>query len=92
MLSSKDLQYYYTKFYIEMRRYIWDITTVEMLVNFEIPDIQELKTTWSKLKFAINSTLREDKQFRLKAEKIDNLLDTEDVYCEIYKIREVPTA
>ena len=81
-----------------MRRYIWDITTVEMLVNFEIavfktiPDIQELKTTWSKLKFAINSTLREDKQFRLKAEKIDNLLDTEDVYCEIYKIREVPTA
>lgn len=100
MLDSKELQYHYMKFYVEMRRYMWDVQTVEFLVDFEIavfqtiPSIERIQASWEKLKSAIRETLKSDEEFNKRANKLDSLIDSAEgsTYCELYKIREVPTA
>lgn len=100
-LYGKELQYFYNKFYIDMRRYTWEPSVVEELVDFEIevykalPDINKVRSTWNKLKRDIKEVYVKDPgDFEKSVKMIDGIINNvteSSSYLDIYNTRKEPT-
>ena len=87
MTNSADIQTAYNKFYKQMRNYIWEFKTVDLLAELEIsiykrfPDIEDTKKILEKLKAKIDKTMSDDEDFKKAYDKLAKVLsDTQVVF------------
>lgn len=95
MISSKQLSSAYNYLYEEMRKYIWEFSTVQLLAEIEtgcytaFPDISELKHKCEKLQQIIRPISREDEELKESIEQLIDLLNTEDsIYLKLHQVQE----
>ena len=97
MLSFNTLQKYYVELYKNLRKYIWDFSTVEKLVDLEIevhrkfPDLDAIRKCLSKLEKDISEEFLEDEDLKSAYDEFADILDSEDdgMYSKINQVREV---
>lgn len=102
MINSKEIQSLYNDFYIQIRKYIWPVATVELLADFEVecykafPDLQNLQRIFNRLRVDILSTAREDEEFKKMIDKIDQFISEnahkfsdDEIYYKLNRVQEV---
>lgn len=98
MVSANELQNLYNDIYVQMRMYIWDFGTIELLADFEIavyqrfPDISAVVKAFDKLRSEVSSTdiYREDKELKGAFEAFDEFIeDVDEIYYGLVTFKEV---
>lgn len=98
MTSATELQNLYVKLYTQMRLYIWNYTTIELLADFEIavyqrfPDLSEVTHAFDKLRSEISHTdaYTENKDLRRAFETFDEAIEEIDsIYANLETFKEV---
>lgn len=98
MISSSEFRSKYEKFYSEMRNYLWDVPTLELLADVQIAayqafvDISDLKQKLVKLYQAIRYILDDDEYLKTSYDEfyqlIEDSLDSSGYY-NLYQVEEV---
>lgn len=101
MLNSRQLQSLYNDLYVQIRKYVWPISTIEILADFEIacyrafPDMREVLNIFNKLNIDMCSTYQGDEDFMAAVEAMKNFIvdnqdcEPTDVYYKLNRVREV---
>lgn len=96
MISARILQNSYQNMYEEVRRYVWDIDTVEVLAELEIsifsafPNMAKVKKFAHKFESLAHEAMKKDKELSKAVTKLIELVDSESItYHNIYQVREV---
>lgn len=96
MLNPKELQNYYLTFYKQMRKYIWDYSTVDVLADIEVetfrafPDVHKVRKLVTKLRSMIRDIIADDKDLHKAIDSFLDILDEgEESYSKINQVREV---
>ena len=96
MISVMDIQSAYNNLYSEMRKYIWDFSTVSKLADLEIsayqtmPSVSDIKNNLNKLKQDTREVQSDDSELKKAFEDFENLLDSDDTpYKKLYQVDEV---
>lgn len=97
MIDTQAIKQAYIDLYVELRRYIWDIDTVECLAEFEgecykaFPDIKSLRFKFDKLNQCISSTSAKDEELKKAIAAFRETIDESDasVYSRLQKVEEV---
>ena len=87
MTNSAEIQNAYNKFYTQMRNYIWDFKTIDLLADLEIgiyrrfPNIEEVKRVLEKLRSKIDKVMVNDEDFQKAYDRLQKVLsDTKVVF------------
>lgn len=96
MISSLRIQSAYVDLYTQVRKYIWDFSTVEKLADLEVsvyrafPDIDEVSRCFDKLRFDLKSKEKDDEDLKKACDKFKSILDSDtETYIKIYQVDEV---
>lgn len=96
MQCSNDLQNGYIDLYKQLREYIWDFNTVEILAELEIsiftafPERDKVKSTLQSLKYQIKDQFEDNEDLKKAYESLEKLVESEDTfYGKIGKVNEV---
>lgn len=96
MISNSELQLAYNDLYVQVRKYIWDFYTVNLLAELEVqtyttcPDMNKLRSAFHEFKQSIFSTLKEDEDLRAAVDAFEELIDSDDAtYAKLTKVNEV---
>lgn len=96
MINSLRIQSEYVKLYTEIRRYIWDFSTVEALADLEVavykafPSIEEVSSCFNKLRSEIRSVEKDDDELKSACDNFQKLIDeASETYLNIYQVDEV---
>lgn len=89
-ITSNLLQTVYNALYIELRKYIWDLTTVEALVDLEqgvytaLPDLKFIEACLARLKQDASVVMAQDDDLRDAFTDFEDILvDVDDVYAKL---------
>lgn len=87
MTNSAEIQNAYNKFYTQMRNYIWDFKTIDLLADLEIgiyrrfPNVEEVKRVLEKLRSKIDKVMVNDEDFQKAYDRLQKVLsDTKVVF------------
>ena len=98
LINSANFRTSYEKFYKEMRNYLWDVATLELLADIEVAtyqsfiDLQDLDNKLRRL-YQMIRPIAEDDEFLQEA--YDNFYDLvqdnkkSNMYCSLYRVEEV---
>ena len=96
MQCSNDLQNGYIDLYKQLREYIWDFSTVELLSELEIsiftafPERDKIKSTLQSLKYQIKDQFEDNEDLKKAYESLDKLVESDDAfYGRLGKVNEV---
>lgn len=98
MINSSLFRIAYEKFYTEMRNYLWNIPTLELLAAVEVEtyqsfvDAKELERKLSKLYMAIKKIADDDEYLKKAYDDFYNLVEDNlesEPYFALYKVEEV---
>lgn len=95
MISSLDLRNTYCDLYAEIRKYLWDVKTLEILAELEVecytafPDMERVRNILSRLRSAMNSAIKEDEYLEKEFNELDSLVSESLEYHPLYRIQEV---
>lgn len=97
MIDTQAIKQGYIDLYVELRRYIWDIDTVEALAEFEgecyktFPDVKSLRFKFDKLNQHVSSTASKDEDLKKAIAAFREIIDESDtsVYSRLQKVEEV---
>lgn len=97
MVNSSDIQLAYVDLYKQIRRYVWDIDSVELIARIEdeanksFPDLGKLNNLLDKLK-KISKDNDLDKELLDCIDNFKNILvdvNSNDVYTSIISFKEI---
>lgn len=97
MVNSSDIQLAYVDLYKQIRRYVWDIDSVELIAKIEdeanksFPDLGKLNNLLDKLK-KISKDNDLDKELLDCIDSFKNILvdvNSNDVYTSIISFKEI---
>ena len=87
MTNSAEIQNAYNKFYTQMRNYIWDFKTIDLLADLEIgiyrrfPNVEEVKRVLEKLRSKIDKVMANDEDFQKAYDRLQKVLsDTKVIF------------
>lgn len=96
MISSLRIQSAYVDMYTQVRKYIWDFSTVEKLADLEVavykafPSIQEISNCFDKLRLDLKLKENDDADLKNACEAFSNMLDSNnEIYLKVYQVNEV---
>lgn len=98
--TATSIQTAYNKLYTEFRNYIWDFRCIEALADLEIevyqtfPDVDKIKSKFSKLKREISFTdaFKTDDELKEVFDDFESdINDVEGLYANLKSFREVVT-
>lgn len=95
MVSYADIQNAYNKVYAELRKYIWDFSTVSAIADLEIAvyktcqDLRTIRILYSRLRSMINDAVREDEELGRRLKFFEDLIATDQVYVKLNQVEEV---
>lgn len=96
MLNTNDIQSKYNDLYVQMRKYIWDYRSVELLAELEvavyerIPDMNEVRKCFKALQIETHDIYAQDDEFRKSFDDFESLINESDqVYSKLEVMREV---
>ena len=98
MISSSEFRSKYEKFYQEMRNYLWDIYTLQLLADVQMcayttfVDANDLKLKLEKLYMAIRQIAKDDEYLQEAYDDFYNLVEDNlesDYYYNLYQVEEV---
>lgn len=96
MQCSNDLQNKYTELYKQLREYIWDFKTVEIIAELEIavatafPDRDDVRKNLKNLYYQIKDYFEENEEMKSAYEEFNNYVESEDTfYGKLGKVNEV---
>lgn len=97
MVNSSDIQLAYIDLYKQIRKYVWDIDSVELIAKIEdeanksFPDIGNLNHLLDHLK-QISKENELDKELLDSIDKFKNILvdvNSDDIYTSIISFKEI---
>lgn len=97
MVNSSDIQLAYVDLYKQIRKYVWDIDSVELIAKIEdeanksFPDIGNLNHLLDHLK-QISKENELDKELLDSIDKFKNILvdvNSDDIYTSIISFKEI---
>lgn len=95
MVSYTDIQNSYNKLYAEIRKYVWDFSTVAALADLEIEvyktcqNIPEIRSRLSRLRSQINDIVYTDEDLKKRLDYFESLLADDNVYIKLNQVNEV---
>lgn len=94
--SSQLFRNFYIRLYKELRKYLWDFDTVNLIADIELsayksfPDVAQLKLLLGRLRQNLFETLREDDELRKSLEDFEESVnDNQEVVLFIKRPKEV---
>ena len=93
--SSLDLRNAYCDLYAEVRRYLWDIKTLEVLAEVEVecftafPDINKIRMLLVKLRTYMSQAIKSDEFLSGAFDSMDASSEGEITYYPLHRIQEV---
>ena len=99
MISSRDIQNSYINLYRNLRNYVWEFHTVELLAELEIavyksfPDIDEIRNIFNHLYQDVRDVMRNDEDLRDSVESFKSIISQKDTefYFKLNQVKEVIT-
>lgn len=97
MVNSSDIQLAYVDLYKQIRKYVWDIDSVELIAKIEdeanksFPDVGNLNHLLDQLK-QISKENELDKELLDSIDKFKNILvniNSDDIYTSIISFKEI---
>lgn len=100
MVSCNELQQQYNDLYSQMRRYIWDMRTIEALADLELAcydlcvDVESVRDAFYALRQLVWNVQRSDEEFEDAFNTFEEFIDeNSEIYTPILKVREeVPSS
>lgn len=98
LINSASFRSAYEKFYKEMRNYLWDLNTLNILADIEVAtyqsfiDVAELEVKLRKLQQIIRPIMEDDEYLEDAFNAFNELAeDAKDakLYCKLYQVEEV---
>lgn len=103
MVNSRQLQLLYNDLYVQFRKYIWPLSTIELLADFEVecykafPTMSNVLRIFNKLNLDVRSTYvdNDDDDFKdaidnIKQFIVDNQHDkSTNIYYKLNRVQEV---
>ena len=96
MINSLRIQSAYVDLYKQLRRYIWDFSTVEKLADLEVsvykafPSIEEVSKCFDKLRIDLKQSEKDDENLKTACDNFKSVLDSDtETYVKIYQVDEV---
>ena len=96
--SSTYFRVAYEKFYSDMRQYLWDLTTLEILADIEVLtyesfiDIEKLRNKMKMLYQCIHDIMKDDEYLEESYNNFNELIEDSkdsDMYFKLYQVEEV---
>lgn len=95
MILSNAVHYAYNKLYIQLRKYLWDMDTVQQIANLEVecykavPNLLACKQRFETLHTSIRETAKDDEDLQTAIKLFRNTLDSAvDICCKLDAVRE----
>jgi len=85
-VSAQIFRNHYIDLYSHLRKYLWDIETVEIIADLEIethktfPDINLISTLTNRLKYYIMSTMSEDEELQEVFTALEQALEEQNEF------------
>ena len=96
MVSAKEIQNCYVNMYKQVRNYVWDFDTVELLANLEaeiystFPNIDKLKSYFIRFKQCVKDASKDDEELEQSIEHLEDSIDqASSIYCKLERVQEV---
>ena len=99
MTNTSELQQAYIDLYVQLMRYIWDYSSVQIIARLEIatykrfPDIDEVKRYLNLLRISARTVTRDDEDVMNAFDDFQNVLDSIDdnsaMYAKLDEVEEV---
>lgn len=98
MVNSAEFRVAYEKFYVEMREYLWDLVTLELLADIEVItyqsfiDVADLEKKLSRLYQSIREVAKEDEYLQEAYDRFYQLVEDNkesQMYFSLYQVEEV---
>lgn len=99
MTNTSELQQAYIDLYVQLMRYIWDYSSVQIIARLEIatykrfPDIDEVKRYLNLLRMSARTVTRDDEDVMNAFDDFQNVLDSIDdnsaMYAKLDEVEEV---
>lgn len=96
MVSAKEIQNCYVNMYKQIRNYVWDFNTIDLLANLEaeiysaFPDTSKLKSCFMRFKQCISDALKDDEELAQSVKHLEDSIDqASSIYCKLERVQEV---
>ena len=99
MTNTSELQQAYIDLYVQLMRYIWDYSSVQIIARLEIatykrfPDVDEVKRYLNLLRMSARTVTRDDEDVMNAFDDFQNVLDSIDdnsaMYAKLDEVEEV---
>lgn len=95
MVSYADIQDAYNRLYAQIRKYVWDFSTVVYLADLEIAvykicqDLSDIRIKCARLKSMITDELYDDEDLKKAMDYFESLITSDGVYVKLNQVQEV---
>ena len=95
MVSFAKIQNAYNKIYVELRKYVWDFSTVAALADLEISvyktcqDLSDIRTKYYRLKSLITDVIRVDEELSRRLDSFEELIHEDETFVKLTQVEEV---
>lgn len=99
MINTSELQQAYIDLYVQLMRYIWDYSSVQILARLEIatykrfPDVDEVRRYLNLLRMSARTVTRDDEDVMNAFDDFQDVLDSIDdnsaMYAKLDEVEEV---